>query len=98
MLKALVIESTPPNQQESILKEVRRIGHDLTELLELYKRRGGSHPPPNVVRAFTLVSDVGSEIYWSSHLRYDPKEVKLKEAERFLKAVDEVYHLANGRL
>jgi hypothetical protein len=92
MLKALNLEITPPNQQESLLEVLRRIGHDLTRLLELYQGKGGGRPPPSVVRAFALVS------HWSSEMRYDPKEVKLPEAERFLRAVDEVYQWADGRL
>ena len=52
MLKALAIENSPPNQQESVLEEVKRIGHNLTKLLELYEQRGGSRPPPNVIRFY----------------------------------------------
>jgi hypothetical protein len=92
MLKSLNLENTPPNQQKRLLEDLKRIGHDITRLLELYLQRGGSHPPPNVIRALTLVSD------WSSDIRYDPQEVRLREAERFLRAVDEVYQWADGRL
>jgi HEPN domain-containing protein len=92
MLKALNIETQPDNLQGSRLEELKRIGHNLTKLLELYIRDGGSRPPANVVRAFTLVSD------WASDIRYDPREVKPAEADRFLKAVDDVYRWVDGRL
>jgi HEPN domain-containing protein len=85
MLKALNLANTPANQRESLPEDLKRIGHNTVRLLELYQHKGGSRPPPNVVRALTLVGD------WSSEIRYDPREVPLQEAERFLKAVDKVY-------
>ena len=92
MLMALILENTPANQQESFLEDLKRIGHNATRLLELYQQKGGSRSPPNVIRAFILVSD------WSTEIRYDPREVRLLEAERFLRAVDEVYRWADGSL
>jgi len=91
MLKALNLENTPANQQEALLDNLKRIGHSLTGLLELYYQKGGSRPPPDVTRAFTLVGD------WTS-IRYDPKEVDPVDAERFLEAVDTVYRWVDGRL
>jgi HEPN domain len=92
MLKALNIEAQPGNLQGSRLEELKRIGHNLTRLLELYRQKGGSCPPPEVTRAFTLVGD------WSSEIRYNPKEVDLVEAEEFLEAVDQIFRWADGRL
>jgi hypothetical protein len=92
MLKALNIENEPADQQGIRLEELTRVGHNLTRLLELYLQEGGSRPPPDVARAFTLVSD------WSSEIRYDPKDVKPAEAERFLKAVDVFYRWVDRRL
>jgi HEPN domain len=92
MLKALNLEATPAREQEPLLEILKRIGHNQTRLLELYLQKVGGRPPSEVVRAFTLVSD------WSSEIRYDPKEVKCIEAERFLEAVDVVYRWADGRL
>jgi hypothetical protein len=92
MLKALNIETQPDNLQGSRLEELKKVGHNLTRLLELYLEEGGSRPPANVVRAFTLVND------WSSEIRYDPREIMPAEADRFLKAVDEVYQWVDGRL
>lgn len=92
MLKALVLENTPPSQQDKLREELKKTGHNLTALLEGYFKRGGSRPPPDVTRSFALVSDLSSEI------RYDPREVDPGEAERFLEAVDNVYRWANGRL
>ena len=85
MLKALNIESQPGTPPGSRMEELKRIGHNLTGLLDLYLQEGGSRPPGNVARAFTLASDRSSEI------RYDLTVVKLAEAERFLKADDEFY-------
>jgi hypothetical protein len=92
ILKALNLESTPANRQLDLMEELKRIGHNLTRLLELYQQKGGSRPPAVVARAFTLVGD------WSSELRYDPKEVDPRDAERFLEAVDTVYRWADGRI
>ena len=92
MLKAINIETQPESLQGSRIEELRRIGHDLTRLLELYRRESGSAPPNEIARAFTLVRD------WSVEIRYDPKEVKSAEASRFLKAVDEVSQWVDGRL
>ena len=92
MLKALILENRPSNQQAECLEELKKLGHNLTRLLELYVAEGGSRPPPEVARAFSLVSD------WSSEIRYNPKELKALEAERFLRAVDLFYLWADGRL
>jgi hypothetical protein len=92
MLKALIIETQPDNLRASRLEELKKIGHNLTRLLELYLKDGGSKPPSNVVRAFTLVSD------WASDIRYDPTEIQPAKADRFIKAVDEVYRWVDGRL
>ncbi len=92
MLKAVLLETTPASQQESFLEDLKKVGHNLTKLLELYQQRGGSRPPPEVARAFTLAGD------WSSEIRYDPREVDPVDAERFLEAVDTIYEWANGRI
>jgi hypothetical protein len=92
MLKALNLANTPANQQKRLLEDLKRIGHNIIRLWELYQLKGGNRPPPDVVQALTLVGD------WSSEIRYDPKEVPLLEAQRFLRAVDVVYRWADGRL
>ena len=91
-LKALNIETQPADQQAGRLEHLKKVGHNLTRLYELYFEDGGSRPPTDVMRAFQFVSQ------WSSEIRYNPKEVKLVEANRFLKAVDEVYRWTDGRL
>ncbi len=93
MLKAVVLESTPAKQQAVVLQELKKIGHNLPRLLEFYWQNGGSRPPEEVTRAFTLVDDL-----WSSGIRYDPKEVDPPEAERFLEALGTVYEWADGRI
>ena len=95
MLKALLLENTPAKRQESLLEELKRIGHNLTRLLEFYHQRGGSKPPPTVTRAFTLVGDADQ---WSSDLRYDPKDVDPGDEETFIEAVDQIYRWVDGRL
>jgi hypothetical protein len=92
MLKALILESSPAQQQDALLDELKRIGHDPTRLLEVVRQRGGTRPPAEVVRAFSLVAS------WSSEMRYDPSEIDADEAEGFLDAVAMISRWADGRM
>lgn len=92
MLKALILENTPAKRQDGLLTDLKRMGHDLTRLLESYRQQQGSRPPPDIARAFTLFG------VWSPEIRYDPKTLDPADAEEFLEAVDPFYGWADGRL
>ncbi len=92
MLKALIIESRPDRFRGDLLEQLKRIGHNITRLLDIYYQSGGSRPPVVVLKAFTLVGE------WSSEMRYDPRESPPSDAEKFLKAVAQINQWIDGRI
>jgi hypothetical protein len=94
MLKVLILSTVPLHQQaELAAREFRGSdGHDFEILRTKYFKRRGARFPPETAKLFTLVSD------WSTNLRYDPRESKNAEAERFLSAVEGIIAWAKGRL
>jgi HEPN domain-containing protein len=92
MLKALLVESQPGRFRGVGLLEPKKIGHDISGMLELYREGGGSPPPGNVARAPSLVDG------WSSEIRYDPRIIKLARVEAFLRAVEDIFRWVDRRL
>jgi len=53
---------------------------------------GGAKFPAEIVRRFSLVS------VWLPELRYDPRDIRDRDAEAFLDAAREIITWANRRL
>lgn len=94
MLKVLILSTVPLQQQADFAaREFRGSdGHDFEILRTKYFKRRGAGFPPDTAKLFSLVSD------WSTDLRYDPRESRTTEAERFLSAVEGIIAWAKGRL
>lgn len=65
--------------------------HNYEWLRALYIESGGARFPPDVNKAFTLVSA------WSTDLRYLPRTLTLREADAFLAASERILRWADGR-
>lgn len=93
MLKALILESLPAGRRPAKLRSFRTVkAHDLAWLMKQYLDQGGSRYPAEVARAFTLVRE------WSTEIRYDPRDLRQPEADRFVEAAETVVLWAKGRL
>src|SRR5436190_6798329 len=74
-LKALLLNTTPVPQRGSTVRSFRGVrAHDFEMLRRHYLRAGGANLPREVVHAFDEVND------WTTHLRYNPKQIPIKEA------------------
>lgn len=92
MLKALVLASSPADQQETIATSFRGSrGHDIDSLREQYRRCGVGPTPKNVSNAFSVVYS------WNIELRYEPRSPAPKESERFVNATRVICDWAKGR-
>src|SRR5688572_762373 len=81
-LKALLLSSEPHARHAATLASFRGTkGHDFAWLVkELARRRVVVSPEMN--------RQVGEVAWWSTDLRYEPRDIKAKTATRFLLAAD----------
>lgn len=93
MLKALILSMATKHQQVETVQAFRgNQAHDFQWLRDRYLQKGGAKFPKNISRDFTLVSA------WSTKLRYLPKTMKAKEADRILEAAEQIIRWADERL
>lgn len=92
VLKALIIENSPRARRATFALDFRGgKGHDL-DLRRAYYNTGGAMMAASSVRSFVRVNA------WSTSLRYHPGSVPAKTAAEFLRAVQDVFQWADGRL
>lgn len=92
MLKALLLESIPPTQADSMLSSFRGAkAHDFTWLRDLYQRRTNRSLTQEMNLHLNLVND------WSTDLRYNPTTIPEHEAKRFMASTQSIIRWANGR-
>jgi HEPN domain-containing protein len=93
ILKALILEGKPARTRRMALQGFRGgRAHDFEWLRAEYVTGGGAAFPPEVNRHFAFVNS------WSTDLRYMPKTVPPDDADRFLKAANEIIAWASKRL
>jgi hypothetical protein len=92
-LKALVFGSIPVRKEQELLRKFRGVrGHNLSWIRKEYARLSGATLPGFLASSFSRVDS------WSSELRYESAVYKMKEAEAFLRSVQEILRWAEGRL
>ena len=92
LLKSLLLSATPPASRPAVLASFRGSGgHDLLRLRLRYRRVAPAEPRSITLHLETLES-------WSVALRYNPREVRVREAKDFLAAVEAVWDWAGERL
>jgi hypothetical protein len=93
ILKALWLSRVPARGRAKLVESfsVAR-AHNLEWLKAQYKKQGGEDFSPSIARAFARVN------VWSTDLRYNPGTAKLRDAQEFLRAVEEIIVWAKGKL
>lgn len=93
MLKALILSQAPAAETATILASFRGAGaHNYDWLRFTYRDYGGAELPKEILEAFRIVSD------WGTELRYEPGRMKDAVAEAFLAAVRAIRTWADQRL
>lgn len=90
LLKSLILASTPESSRPGTRSAL--MTHDFDSLRRLYAVRCGGPLPEPVARDLALVGG------WAPRLRYDPGTIKMRDANRFLAAVERLWDWANQRL
>lgn len=92
ILKALIIDSTPPKSQKTVISLFRGAkAHDFEWLKERYHKAGGARFPADIQEHFTSIT-------WSTDLRYQSGLVNPEDAEAFLAAAQEIINWADRRM
>lgn len=92
ILKALILSNAPKSRQDEVLNQFRGArAHDYDWLLNLYRERGGSELPRDIVREFARVNT------WSTRIRYSPSTVPMKRATSFTTSAESIVEWAKGR-
>jgi hypothetical protein len=94
MMKSLLLSTLPARRQSDFATAEFRgaQAHRLVWLWDSYIGHGGAKFPAEIARRFSLVS------VWSPELRYDPRDIRDRDAEAFLDAAREIITWANRRL
>ena len=93
MLKSLWLSRVPARDWPAVSEEFRGAkAHDFEWLKGRYLQNGGETFPPAISKAFTKVNS------WRTELRYKPGRMRIKDAEEFLQAVNEIVEWARRRL
>ncbi len=93
MLKALILSSIPTGEVGEVLGLFRgNRAHEYEWLRAQYRTRGRGVFPGEIMRFFARVDD------WSTDLRYQPGDVRTREAESFLTTVGLILAWIDGRL
>ncbi len=92
-LKALILNSAPNKDQESIEAEFRGQRAHRFEWLRLrYNQTGAPQLPVDISESLTFVSS------WETSIRYKPGMGEPKNASRFLSDVQKIVEWANNRI
>lgn len=93
MLKALILESVPENQEMGVLGQFRgQHAHEPEWLFRLYRRGANVQPPVSLIPHLARVNT------WSTSMRYLPGTLDEGDAERFIDSVQQVVVWVEGRL
>jgi HEPN domain-containing protein len=93
ILKALILSRVPKKQRKVMFAQLRGSkAHDFEWLRGEYRRLGGDQIPAEIARRF---SDLA---YWSTELRYSPRQIRIAEATQFLESATRIVDWADGRL
>ncbi len=96
MLKALILTQAGKDKKEEVLGSFRGSGaHNIDRLMAMYENYGGPRPSKKdkeLTGAFLLAGS------WDTNLRYESGTKPLKDATKFLDAVERVWTWADGRL
>lgn len=92
MLKALILASEPVHENSTTLLTFRgAVAHDYNWLnRQLVRRR--------VILPTALLETLRDVGWWSTDLRYDPKDLKGQTAEEFLAGAEALFFWGKGRL
>jgi hypothetical protein len=89
-LKALLLSASTDSQLRGLMTSFRgRVGHDFEWLKAKYIKGGGAKFPPEIAKAFTVVSP------WTTELRYKAGDTPPREADLFLRSAEEIIAWAN---
>jgi len=92
-LESLLLSVIPLNKrQETALSFRGSWAHDYDSLITRYRRSGGIVFPKNIQRALYIVKE------WTTDMRYNPRQIKLKDAKDFLIATHSIYSWMEGRM
>jgi hypothetical protein len=95
MLKALILSAVPTSKRLAAVNQFRKDGskaHDLIWLKNEFLKRRGAPFPATIQSALTFMST------WSVHLRYSPKILTPRFADRFLQSARLFVTFADMRL
>jgi hypothetical protein len=93
MLKALILSTASRSEATDILKRFHgRHAHDFEWLRDCYYQLGGSHFPREIVKCFLVVNA------WSTHLRYQPKTITIRDTVEFMASTKVITNWAKQRL
>lgn len=93
ILKALILEGLAPDARKGMLAAFRGArAHDFGWLRTQYLQNGGARFPREITQAFTLVND------WTTDMRYEPKTIRVGDAEGFFAAAERIIHWAKERI
>ena len=92
ILKALIIDSVPAKNRDTIISSFRGArGHDFEWLKEQYQKAGGAGFPIQIQEYFTTIT-------WTTDLRYQSGMMKQDDAEAFLAAAEAIINWADRRM
>jgi hypothetical protein len=92
MLKALILASVAERERAKSLRTIRKIGHNIQKLVELYRQYGRAQIPHEVTRHLTRVAA------WSTDLRYAGGTLRTREVDEFMESVIAVTQWADARM
>lgn len=93
MLKALILNSTPEKEHDSIEAEFRgQRAHQYEWLRHRYAQTGAPALPPEVSQSLAFVNT------WETSLRYTPGLGHYKDASRFLTETRKLIDWADSRI
>lgn len=93
MLKALILESVPRDQEAVILTQFRgQQAHNSDWLLRLYRKLVSINIPIQIATQLLRVNS------WSTNLRYQPGLLDKDDAKQFINSVEQISLWIEGRL
>jgi HEPN domain-containing protein len=93
MLKALVLSAVPPGQVDLVLRGFRgNRAHEYEWLRGEYRVRSQASFPKHINQCFSRVDT------WSTDLRYEPGNLRMRDAEVFMETARELIRWIDGRL
>ena len=92
ILKALILSREPASRHTETLATFQGAHAHAFDWLRQRLNERSVALPLSVLRELTRIKN------WTTHLRYDPVTIKRREADGFLRAVENVIQWADGRI